>query len=374
MYGIRRILVVKFRHIGDVLLTVPTLRAVREAYPSAYLAVAVARGTEGVLQGNPLLDEIIVSDRAGGGRRLFDRIGTEMAFVLKIRRMRFDLVIDLTGGDRAAILGLLSGARYRAATDPEGAGFWDKKYLYTHLQRRNPHLHTVEQNLAVVQHLGIDTQDRAVRMTLPPADQEWARDFLERHFIREPQLKIHLHPTARWLFKCWRDEDMAALIDRLTDEEDAQVFLTCGPAQAEIQKAKRIVEMAQRKPVDLIGKTTLTQLAALSQRCDLFVGVDTAPMHIAASVGTPVVALFGPTGQAQWRPWGEGHRVLQDNAGCDPSGPFGCARTKRCLCLEKISVDAVLSEIRAEIRAARRAARPTPIQAAVHSAEVSCVL
>ena len=352
MNGIRRILIIKLRNIGDVLLTLPTLRAVRECYPSAYIAMLVARGTEPVLTGNLLLNEVLVSDRGGrhAGRlhSVWGGIREGLAFIWNVRRMRFDLVIDLTSGDRAALLGFLSGARYRVAADPEGAGFFGKKYLYTHRRRRtNRSAHWVERNLDVVRQIGMDTADRSLRMMVPEVDRKWAMDFLGRHPMRGDRFKIHVHPTARWLFKCWPDDAMVTLIDRLIHEEAAQVFLTCGPAGAEQQKAKRIVAMARHKPFDLIGHTTLTQLAALSEQCHLFVGVDTAPMHIAAAVGTPVVALFGPTGLSQWRPWGEGHRVLQENAGCDPNGPSGCTRTKRCLCLERISVDRVLDEIRA---------------------------
>ncbi len=348
MRHIQRILIIKLRNIGDVLLTTPALRAVREAHPTAYVAILVARGTEAVLQDNPFINAVIVSDR-GAGHSL-ERIRSEVASLAHIRKMRFDLVIDLTSGDRAALLGFLSGARYRVGADPEGAGFWGKKYLYTHRCMTRRQTHMVEQNLDIVRQIGMDTQDRSPYMAVPPADREWARALMDRHSIGKGgkgRLKIHLHPTARWLFKCWPDEAMAALIDRLSDEDGARIFLTCGPAPAEVQKAARIVALAQRRPVDLIGQTTLTQLAAIAAQSNLFVGVDTAPMHIAAAVGTKVIALFGPTGASQWRPWGAGHRVLQDNAGCDPAGPSGCTRTKRCLCLEKISVDRVLCEIRA---------------------------
>jgi heptosyltransferase-3 len=315
-----------------------------------------------VLQDNPFINAVIVSDRGAG--HSWERIRSEIASLAHIRRMRFDLVIDLTSGDRAALLGFLSGARYRVAKDPEDTGFWGKKYLYTHRCTLHKQAHMVEQNLEIVRQIGMDTQDRSVYMAVPAADREWARDLMDRHSMGERRLKIHLHPTARWLFKCWPDEAMAALMDRLSDEDGAQIFLTCGPAPAEVQKATRIVALARRKPVDLIGKTTLPQLAALSAQCDLFVGVDTAPMHIAAAVGTKVIALFGPTGALQWRPWGVGHRLLQDNAGCDPNGPTGCARTKRCLCLERISVETVLREI--------RAAGPTPER--FRSTEFTCAL
>lgn len=353
--GIERILVIKLRQIGDVLLTVPALRAVREHYPGAHIAVMVNAGTEAMLLGNRLIDEVIVLDRATEARSFFGRIRKALSFALDLRKKRFDLAIDLTSGDRAAILSFFSRARYRVGADPMGKGFLGKRLLYTHRQPiRNPQAHTVEQNLEIVRQIGLDTSDRSLSMAIPEEAAAAVQTLFARHRVPDSALKVHLHPTSRWLFKCWRDEAVASLIDRLVEQYRAQVLLTCGPGRAEKEKARKIFDLSRLKPVDLIGKTTLKELAAVSKRADLFIGVDSAPMHIAAAVGTPVVALFGPSGEHHWRPWGEEHTVVAKAMPCRPCGQAGCNNSKRSECLETLSVDEVWEAVQKQVEARRR--------------------
>jgi heptosyltransferase-3 len=351
--GIERILVIKLRQIGDVLLTVPTLRAIRENYPKAYIAVMVSAGTEAMLTGNPLIDEVIVFDRSIVNDSSFSRIRKELAFAVNLRKKRFDLTVDLTSGDRPAILSFLSGAKYRVGADPLGKGFWGKRFLYTHRRPlENKKTHIVEQNLEIVRQIGVDTADRSVSFTIPEETRQTVHALFARRGVRESALKIHLHPTSRWLFKCWRDDGVAALIDLLSEKYQAQVLLTCGPNPPEEEKARRIFDLSRFKPVDLIGKTTLKELAAISKLSDLFIGVDSAPMHIAAAVGTPVVALFGPSGEQNWRPWGPGHSVVAKAMPCRPCGQAGCNNSKRSECLETLSVDEVWDAVQIQLKRA----------------------
>lgn len=345
--GVERILIIKLRQIGDTLLTVPAIRAVRERFPSAFIAVLVAAGSEAMLTGHPLIDEVIVYDRTRRPRNFFTKAKQEISFVREIRRRRFDLAIDLTSGDRPALLAYLSGARYRVGADPKGKGFWGKRFLYTHRRRfDNNRNHMVEQNLDVVRQVGIDTDDRSLSIVIP---EEEARS-VARLLGPKKRLRVHLHPTSNWLFKCWPDDRMAALIDLLSEAYRSEVILTCGPGPREMDRARRVIDLARRKPVDLIGKTTLKQLAAISQSSDLFIGVDTAPMHIAAAVGTPVVAIFGPTGEYNWRPWGEGHRVVAKEMPCRACGKAGCDDSGRSECLESLSFEGVWDAVEKTIQ------------------------
>jgi len=156
---------------------------------------------------------------------------------------------------------------------------------------------------------------------------------------------VHLHPTSRWLFKCWRDEGFAAVIDRLEGSGRARAVLTAGTDGRELQKIESILRLCRTRPASLAGKISLKELAALSARSLFFIGVDTAPMHIAAAVGTPVIALFGPSGEFNWGPWGNGHTVIKKDLECRPCGKDGCQGTKRSRCLEEISNEEVWAQV-----------------------------
>lgn len=375
---VKRILIIKLRHIGDVLLTVPAIRAVRETFPSAYIAALVNKDTEEVLTGNPLLDEIIVYERGLQQLPLPQRVKREVGFIWMLRRKGFDMTIDLTSGDRPAILSFLSGTRYRLAYDPEGKGFWGKRYLYTHLASPNgmPE-HVVLQNLYPLRQFGMETTD--LRVTIFPSrdDGDYVDKLLQEGGIRSGEPFVHIHPVSRWLFKCWRDEYMGEVIRWLLDK-GIKVVITSSPDERELEKVRRILSLVSSRftvhssqLLDLCGRTTLKHLAVISKRANLFFGIDSAPMHIAAAVGTPVVALFGPTGAYDWGPWDNSqwsvvsgqwsvgtpypkrngvqrsilHTVIQRDWDCVPCGKDGCNGSKRSECLEDIKVEEVIKEI-----------------------------
>lgn len=339
---IRKILVVKLKHLGDVLLAVPALRALREQYPHAEVTVLVNTGTEEMIDRHPLVDAVLAFPRQALAFPFWRRLREEIAFARRIRRNGFDLVIDLSGGDRAALYALLSKARYRMGYDPLGKGFVGKRLLYTHLGvPRTSGEHMVIQNLDLLRQFGINTSD--LRVTLPPTDGEdqWLAERLRDAGVGEMEPVAQVHPTSRWLFKCWRDEAIARVIDRIQTEGGIRAVVTASPDVREQNRVCRILSMVRTAPVDLTGQTTIRQLMAVARRSALFLGVDSAPMHIAAAAGTPVVALFGPSGEALWGPWGAGHRVLTKPYPCRPCGRDGCEGSKRSLCLEAITEEEV---------------------------------
>ncbi len=374
----KRILIIKLRHIGDVLLTVPTIRAVRERFPDSYMVALVNKGTEDMLAGNPLLNNLFGFDRNILRLPVHRRVYSELAFVKKIREMNFDMTIDLTGGDRAAIISLLSGARYRIGYYPSG-GFSGKRYIYTSLViPPSVRMHTVLRNLNLVNQFGMNSEDLSVYIHIPESDKDFVKDLFAQHGITETDTVVHIHPTSRWLFKCWRDEAMAEVICWLLDK-GVKVIITSSPENQEVEKTKGILSFISSRftvhgsrLLDLSGRVTLKQLAAISESCSLFFGIDSAPMHIAAAVGTPVVVLFGPSGAFDWGPWDNKysskfkvqssklekpyprqngiqtfgkHTVIQRDWDCIPCGADGCDGTKRSRCLEDIGVNEVMEQI-----------------------------
>lgn len=385
--GIKKILVIKLRHIGDVLLTVPAFRALRENFREAHISALVNSGTEEVLKGNPLIDEILLFERSIKGLAPLKRYLNEAGFLRGLRDKRFDMTVDLTGGDRPALISFASGARYRLGWRPK-KGFAGKKRLYTHLSTPDGKRHMVLQNLSVLSRFGIQTEDLSVNFFIPEGDRVYVRKVLEEHNPPVPPLVkggeggfrkavVHIHPTSRWLFKCWKDEFMAEIIKWLLGR-DITTVVTSSPETREMEKAKKILSMVGQNPnlIDLCGKTTITQLGAVSEAAGLFFGVDSAPMHIAAAVGTPVIALFGPSGAFHWGPWDNEsarltahrlqiedpytqrtgvqtfgiHTVIKRDWDCIPCGSDGCGGSKISRCLEEISPDEVRNVMEERLR------------------------
>ncbi len=367
---VKNILIMKFRHIGDVLLTVPAIRAVRNTFPQARICVLVNSGTEDMLTLNPLIDEVICFDRGIKRLPLWKRLRKEIEFIKILRSRHFDMTVDLTGGDRPAITGFLCGARYRLGYSPDGRGLWGKRFLYTHLappvERK---AHTVLKNLELLRHFRMDTGDTSVDIHTSEDDERFVDGLvsgLERF--------VHIHPTSRWLFKCWKDEYMALIIDRIV-EEGIGVVVTSAPERKEMERIERIKALTKRPFVDLSGRLRLKHLAVLSKRALFFLGVDSAPMHIAASVDTPVVAIFGPSGAFEWGPWNNTvhrapyprtngiqrwgmHTVIQLDWECIPCGRDGCNGSKRSDCLDALSPDTVWEIVKEYITGSAIMPRP----------------
>jgi heptosyltransferase-3 len=169
-------------------------------------------------------------------------------------------------------------------------------------------LHTVEQNMAALTPLGISAAGAKASMHFSAADQQTVQDVLAQHRVNSPFIVVQ--PTSRWLFKCWEDEKVAQLIDALT-AEGRTVVLTAAPDQKELAMITQIQSLCRStRVVSLAGQLSLPQLAALIDAAQLFIGVDSAPMHMAAALETPCLALFGPTKLQHWRPWGDNNRVI----------------------------------------------------------------
>jgi heptosyltransferase III len=349
--NVRKILVIKLRHIGDVLLTVPVFRALRETFPDAHISALINSGTEEVLSGNPLIDDIIVFNREIKSKNIMGKAASEISFLSGIRSKGFDMTVDLTSGDRAALISYMSGARYRLAYDPKDAGFPGKKLLYTHIAPKGyspPHM--VVQNLDLLRRFSINTGNLAVDFFIPRDAEEYVDRIFHEHSICGSDTVVHIHPTSRWLFKCWNDEYMAEVINWLAGK-GMKVIITSSPDEKEIQRTRKIIGRIDdmTNVIDLSGRTNIKQLAAISARSKLFIGVDSAPMHIAAAVRTPVIALFGPTSEKHWGPWGSGHIVLKKSFSCNSCDYCHKAGLEVRRCLNAITPAEVIEAIKLKL-------------------------
>lgn len=356
-----RILVIKFRNIGDVLLTTPLISALKRA--GHEVTFLVKEGTELILEGHPDINTLLTYPARLNHQNSLRYRRREWQFLQNLQARKFDLAINTTEGDRGIITAKLAGSRKIRGIYRENRNPRFHKWLLT--DPRVPSTarrHTILRNLD----LGLpDIDPGPIHVSIPISaedDLKIAR-LLSKNGYMHNQPLVHIHPTSRWFFKCWTDSGMALTIDRL-QQAGIQVAMTCAPDQHERDRLDQILRSCQTTPIDLGGQLTLKETAALSKKADAFLGVDTAPMHMAAAVNTPVIALFGPTGAFDWGPWPNGwdsqsnpypqrnglqkvglHTVIQANWNCSPCGQDGCGGSKRSICLEELSVNMVLEQI-----------------------------
>ena len=361
-----KILVIKFRNIGDVLLTSPLITALAQTFPDAGITAMVNPGMEDMLTGHPGLNEVMAPDPYRGGNESRLQFGLRvMRFFRDLRKRRFDLVINTTEGDRGMLFGYLSGAPQRYGYLKENDKAWRKKLLTRCWIWREEGTHTAVRNLVFVS--GRDLQQGvSVELVFSERDQQTVEKALAAEGYRGGKPLVHVHPLSRWQFKCWDDKKMAAAVDYIQAELGAAVALTCGPDKKEHERLQRILGFCETRPLNINSQLSLKQVAALSAGSVLYFGVDTAPMHMAAAVNTPVVVLFGPTSAAQWGPWPNGwnraenpyrdtggvqqkgpHTLIQQSWDCVPCQRDGCDGSKRSRCLEELQPEQVLPYVKA---------------------------
>jgi predicted lipopolysaccharide heptosyltransferase III len=326
----RNILIIKLRYIGDVLLATPTVRAIKAARPDVRVTMMVNRGTEDVLSGNPDLDEIVVLDKGS--------LAAQWQLIAGLRRQRFDTVIDLTDGDRSAFLSWISGAAVRLGFNDEDR--WRGR-CYTQVVQPVPGVrHRIDRDLAALKPLGIHASEKPPRLWLTGEDEARADQLLDRLGIRGDRPVIIIQPGARYWFKAWPYERFAELADRLASDYGCQVLI--GGSREEEALAQRIHEAAKSRPISMAGLATLKQFAAIAKRAALFVGNDSGAMHIAAAVGTPMVALFGPSNPDEWGPRGDRVKVLYKGLDCRACFHPTCEQGE-LNCMKQISVGEVVT-------------------------------
>lgn len=323
----RNILVIKLRYIGDVLLATPVLELLRAAWPQARLTMAVNRGTEPILTHNPHVNETIVVDRMG--------LGGELNRLRELRRRRFDCVIDLSDADRSAIMALATGAPTRIGFNWEHR--WRGLAYTTVVEAAYGAMHMVDYDLRALGPLGV-TAVSGQPMLRVGADDEAEADRLLEETGLIGRLWIMVHPGARYWFKSWGEDRFAELIDRFAARGLPSAIVG---GDGEVDKAERIAAQCRRPPVILAGRTSLLGLAALMKRCLFFVGNDAGPMHMAASVGAPVVGLFGPSDPRVWGPRGAQVEVLYKGFDCRRCFHPACERGAES-CMNHIGTEEVV--------------------------------
>jgi predicted lipopolysaccharide heptosyltransferase III len=330
------ILIIKLRYIGDVLLTTPLLRLLRDEYPQAKITVLVNPGTQAVLQNNPCVDQVTVLPRGN--------IFEQLQFLRFIRSCRYDCVIDLSDGDRSAFITAISGAPMKIGFNHEGR-CRGKVYSWS-ANNQYGTMHMLEYHAQVLVPMGIEPRVCALELNIIDKESRVAEEILVNHGLKGKKW-VMLHPAARYWFKAWPAERFAALGDALIREGFQAVIVG---SENERSVGEAVLAAAQQTFVSLVGKTSLRELAALMKLCSLFVGNDAGPMHMAAAVGCPVVGLFGPTNPAVWGPYGKTCRSIYKGLDCRECFYPGCFRGESS-CMKLITVDEVFGAAKSLWRA-----------------------
>jgi heptosyltransferase III len=301
-----KLLFIKLKHIGDALLLTPMLRAVRQAYPEAVIWVVVRRGCEGILAGCPDIDRVLTAAAPEKQRRRPWNWATDFALTMSIRRQGFDYAFELGDGDRGRWLTLLSGAP-RRCTNAAGKplhwwwrqGFTDFSHHFWYTS------HQAAKDFFTVS----DMLPRLLPLPIPRLcfAREHVQDWPAAAGLGSFAL---VHPATRWSIKRWPEDRWAELCAALLHRFPA-IVLSCGPAWEEIQLNERLRQVDPHRILSTGGATSWAQLAGLLYRADLFVGVDTAAMHLAAACACPTVALFMGSSPIEWAPWRTRHVIVQ---------------------------------------------------------------
>lgn len=337
-------LVIKLRHHGDVLLSSPVFSVLKQHAPQLSIDALVYEDTAEMLSLHPAIRFVHTIDRNWKRAGILSQARAETGLARRLRRANYDLVIHLTDHPRGMWVKWLSGARYGVARKDATRPLWRKSFSHLYALPRGTPRHTTETDLDALRRIGVYPAADARALTLVPGAtaQQHVSALMESHGLKSRGF-IHIHATSRWMFKCWNVADFAQVIDTLAPHYP--IVLTAAPVARELAVITAIKAAAHSKVIDVAGRLSLKQLAALIGEARLSLSIDSAPMHIAAAMQTPVVALFGPSSEIVWGPWQVPHRVVHSSHPCRPCGNDGCGGGKISECLTNLPARAVLDAV-----------------------------
>jgi len=335
---IDNILVIKLRHIGDVVLTIPVFDALRYNYPKAFIAALVNEEAGPVLEHHPSVNRVFTLQRSSHPVQRFRR---QLELMYGLRKRHFDLVLELSKSDRGAFYSFVTGAGKRLGFKTRKGKRVDRQLLFTDLVTPSGTQHIVDYHLEMIKKLTLKVPGKDLALYWDQTEEDMCGRILEGEGISLDENFVILHPFSRDRHKSWHVDGYAKICDYMSERWGVRTVLIGGSDKMERSLVDRVAVTAKSSPVNLGGRLSLKHLAAVSSRALLFVGIDSGPMHVASAVGTPVVAIFGPSRRFRWGPWGEGHEVIQKDWPCVPCGKKGCDGTGRSRCLDELSVEEV---------------------------------
>ncbi len=332
--GIKKMLIIRTDGIGDLLNSTPAIALLHQNYPDAELTVLARPLNALVLQGNPDVDRILVFDRGGAHRRLRERL----QFYQNLRRERFQLVVAMQTATWPHFVAFLSGAPYRL-------GRYQKRFKSTlthawHGTYRKGETHEVDRNLELASLMCHGEGVRRLVFHLNPDEIANAEALLKTWSIGTDRFLVGIHPGGSSFDKRWPEKHYAEFADRLARQYNATILLLHGPDETRL--ARKIQETMQTRAA-VYAPPSIRELAALLRCCNLVVCNDSGPMHLAAALDVPTVAIFGPTDYVAWHPLSENASIVRRNMPCWPCSAHKCKIGWECT--KKLPVEKVWRKI-----------------------------
>jgi len=331
------ILIVKLSAIGDVIHTLPSLTALRRLYPDAHITWVVEAAAADLVLNHPYLDEVLISRRKSWIKDMkagkFQPAWREMrSFLSRLRSRRYDLVIDFHGLFKSSVIVFLSGGKRKLGYDSwqELSGLFLNEKIPEYMNK-----HAVDRYLDFVRYLGAKPDDVEFVLPLTDGTKESARLLLDKYHLSEKKY-IAINPIAFWETKLWNNAKFARLADWIKEKLNLDVVFT-GSNKTD---AADILSRMTGEGINLGGETSLLTLAEIYQRACAVITTDSGPMHLAAAVGTPVIALFGPTDPRRTGPYGTGHTIIRADLSCSPCLKKKCPNRQ---CMEDIMPEQVFA-------------------------------
>jgi len=348
----QKFLILRLSAVGDVIRTLPAAKALKEHYPSSSITWIVEEPSLSFLKSQPEVDEVILFPRKRWTkgikslRNIWVTIGEMRGFVEDLRKRRFDVVLDFHGILKSGLLSFLSGSPKRIGYGRRSTK--EGNFLFSNVKVKLPgeRISRFERNLVLLKGMGLELKEPKSSLHIPPEDREYVSSFFKATSgsISRPLIAIHPGTSANAFFKRWGPDQYAQLADRLIQELNATVLFSWGDGELEWVEG---IRKEMKKPSLLAPKTdSLTQLGEFYRHCDLYIGGDTGPMHIASFMGIPAVVIYGPTDPIENEPIGN-HIKVRKEVGCNPCHEYSC---KELFCLKAISADEVFEATKGILR------------------------
>jgi len=332
----KNILVVNVNWLGDTIFSSPVFRALKEQYPQAKISCLAVPRVREILEGVSYIDEIIEYDERGKHRGLLAKV----YLIKRLRQKDFDIAFLLHRSMTRALLIYCAGIPLRVGYDTKGRG-----RLLTHkVVVREDLRHRSDYYLNVIESFGVPVNDRTSRLEIVDKERNEIEKILVDNGINGKQEYLLVNPGGNWDLKKWPIKRFAILVDYLIKEMKSQVIIT--GSTKDIALVKELTSQLQTQPIILVGQTNLKHLAALMKRARVVISADSGPLHIANSVGSKIVGIFGPTRPEVTGPRGPGKRtILQHDVGCNRDACY-FLQCPDNICMKAVTVEEVIHAVR----------------------------